>query len=120
MALTLNIAPITIEAERLALGRLPYTDDADTGDLAQVAVAWTALELLTRSEVAAVAPTLDTLVTVLQRTETTLARWVWETSPRTRGTALACWRLDNEYHVQSFLWTALYPIYGPALIDEHH
>jgi hypothetical protein len=59
-------------------------------------------------------------VRLLQNTQSAMKRWVWEESARRRSTDPARWLIDNEYHVQSFLWAVLYPIFGSDLRDEQY
>ena len=113
-------APPDAPSRALCLRRMVIGEPPAPGDLGQAAVAWCALEVLTQASVAALAPQIDTLVAVLQRTQTALRRWSWDVKPRTRNAPLAQWRLDNEYHVQGMLWAVLYPIYGGALRDEEY
>jgi hypothetical protein len=54
---------------------------------------------------------------VLEGVQRSLRRWTWESTPRTRRSAVARWRMENEYHVQNFLWALLAPLF-PDLNDE--
>lgn len=113
-------APPAADARELALAQLLFGEPPTPGDLARAAVAWCALDALTRASVAAIAPRVETVVEVLRATQTALRRWVWELKPRTKNAPLAQWRLDNEYHIQSVLWMVLYPLFGDALRDEEY
>jgi hypothetical protein len=64
--------------------------------------------------VADVAKTLNNLPTIFQR-------WTWEGKPRTSrpGASPTKWRIENEYHVQSLVYTVLKPIF-PALDEEKY
>lgn len=88
------------------------------GDLERAVVWLCALNLLVEQAAMAVVPSVSETVSILRRTQAALKRWVWEENPRRRGAASGRWLIDNEYHVQSFLWSVLYPILGDELQDE--
>jgi hypothetical protein len=46
-----------------------------------------------------------------------LRHWTWEEKARTPQSNVAKWEVENEYHVQNFLWAVLAPIF-PDLDDE--
>ena len=46
-----------------------------------------------------------------------LRRWAWDEAPRTKNSEVARWEIENEYHVQDFLWAILAPVF-PDLDDE--
>ncbi|MES1241019.1 MAG: hypothetical protein ABUT39_05310 [Acidobacteriota bacterium] len=59
------------------------------------------------------------LVTLLQRVPAGLARWTWESTPRTRGGTARQWHVDNEYQVQNLLWFLLSPIFPDLRAEEY-
>jgi hypothetical protein len=48
-----------------------------------------------------------------------MSHWTYEVKPRTKGSEIRKWDIDNEYHVQNLLWTILKPIF-PDLVDEEY
>jgi len=46
-----------------------------------------------------------------------MRRWSWDLKPRTKNSDTACWKIENEYHVQDLLWVVLAPVF-PDLDDE--
>jgi hypothetical protein len=59
----------------------------------------------------------EDLVRVLEGVKRSFRRWTWEDAPRTRRSAAARWEMENEYHVQNFLWAILAPLF-PDMNDE--
>ena len=59
------------------------------------------------------------LVQLLERVPARLRKWTWETAPRTSAGTARQWHIDNEYHVQNFLWLLLAPLF-PDLDDEQY
>ncbi len=47
-----------------------------------------------------------------------MKRWVWKEKSRRDAAKPSRWQIDDEYDVQSLLWTVLYPIYREQLVDE--
>lgn len=88
------------------------------GDLERTAVWLRTLDLLVDKTVEALTPSISDTVRILESTQHSFKRWVWDEKTRRRHADPAHWLIDNESHVQSFLWTVLYPIYGPDLVDE--
>lgn len=90
------------------------------GDLERAAVWLTALEVLVDQGVSALVPKVDDVVRILERTQSALRRWVWEERSARSPAAPARWLIDNEAHVQAFLWAALSPVFGSALRGEEY
>ncbi len=65
--------------------------------------------------------TPDDVAKLLHRVQSSFLRWVWEEKPRVKkaGAIPRQWHIDNEYHVQSILWTILSPIF-PDLKEEEY
>lgn len=66
-----------------------------------------------------VTPTRAQLLGLLARIEHSFLRWPWELEPRTRrkGASAQKWDIQNEYHVQSLLWSVTKPAF-PDLEEE--
>jgi hypothetical protein len=88
------------------------------GDIEQATVWLKAVDILVDESVEILTPAVSDIVRLLERTQHSFKRWVWETHSRRSQVDPACWLIDNEAHVQSFLWSVLYPIFGQALLDE--
>ena len=54
---------------------------------------------------------------VLEGVQRSLRRWTWDAAPKTPKSTAAHWQVENEYHVQNFLWAVLAPLF-PDLNDE--
>ena len=90
------------------------------GDLVRAAV-WTfALSALTYEAVAVLVPDVDEVVRRLEATQGGLKRWVWEAQSRRADAGPAQWLIDNEAHVQAYLWAMLYPMFRTQLLDEQY
>jgi len=61
--------------------------------------------------------TVEDTIVLLNGLNRSLRRWAWESEPRTPRSAVARWNVENEYHVQAWLWSVLAPIF-PDLDDE--
>ncbi len=59
------------------------------------------------------------LVKMLKSVESALKRWPWETKAKTKRSSQQQWDIQNEYHVQSLLWSLLRPVF-PDLQDEEY
>lgn len=88
------------------------------GDLEKAVVWFQAVDLLVQETITTLVPSTPQVVEILKNTQSSLKRWVWEESSRRKNSIPARWLIDNEYHVQSLLWTILYPIFGENLVDE--
>jgi hypothetical protein len=94
--------------------------NAHHGDVEKSALHLAALERLFDDAAATALPTVEALIRMLRDTQTSLKRWVWQSKAGRAGTEPARWLIDEERHVQSFLWTALYPIFRDDLRDEQY
>lgn len=65
--------------------------------------------------------TVGDLIELLEGLPHALRRWPWEDAPRTKSARSTAqrWDVQNEYHVQSLLWTILAPVF-PDLKDEEY
>lgn len=90
----------------------------EVGDLERSVVWLQALNLLAQQAVVSILPSVSDTAQLLRNTQTALKRWVWEGTSRRKNVSPARWLIDNEYHVQSFLWAVLYPIFREQLVDE--
>lgn len=88
------------------------------GDIEQATVWLKALDVVLDKSIEKLTLTVPDIVRLLMRTQHSFKRWVWETQSRRSRSDPACWLIDNEAHVQSFLWSVLYPIFGSELRDE--
>lgn len=61
----------------------------------------------------------EDLTSLLEAVPRALRRWVYESKPRTKQSRRAVWDIENEYHVQSLLWSILSPVF-PDLEDEEN
>lgn len=75
--------------------------------------------LLTSVAVDVACPSIEDLLTVLERVPHALRRWTWEVKPSVRGAVARQWNIENEYHVQNLLYALLYPLF-PDLRDEEN
>lgn len=64
-------------------------------------------------------PSMEDVSRILNHVPAAFRRWTWEHKARTRGAEARQWHIDNEYHVQSFLYFLLLPIF-PDLKDEDY
>jgi hypothetical protein len=62
-------------------------------------------------------PSRQDLISLMRNASRGLKRWTYETEPRTPKSAIARWDVENEYHVQNFLWAVLAPVF-PDVDDE--
>ncbi len=60
---------------------------------------------------------LTDLIKVLERIDTSLSHWTFETKQRVKAAPLEKWEINHEYHVQNLLWSVLKPVF-PDLVDE--
>jgi hypothetical protein len=63
--------------------------------------------------------TIDDLMRLLSRLESSFYRWTWETDKRTPDSEIERWDIQNEYHFQNFLWAVLKPVF-PDLKEEEY
>jgi hypothetical protein len=114
-------APLPDERTRQSLLQNLLGDRTpDVGDLEKASVWLRSLDLLVRHAAQSLATSASDVVRLLQNTQAAMKRWVWEEAGSRRNADPARWLIDNEYHVQSFLWAVLYPIFGSDLRDEQY
>ena len=90
------------------------------GELDRASVWIVALHVLVGEAAVGLVPGIDAVVGVLRATQAGFKRWVWEDKPRRRGIAPARWLIDEEAHVQAYLWAVLHPFFGGQLLDEQY
>jgi hypothetical protein len=62
---------------------------------------------------------VEDVARILKALDRSFYRWTWEEKPRTsrKGVQARKWHIENEYHLQNFLWTVLAPLF-PDLKEE--
>jgi len=90
------------------------------GELERAAVWLGALVALVGEAATALVPDVNEVVRMLLATQGALKRWVWEAESARAKVDPARWLIDNEAHVQAFLWAILYPIFSIHLRDEQY
>jgi hypothetical protein len=115
-----GLAAITAEQEGGALETIMSMTFRGHGP-ERAATQIVALRWLLRSSPSALPrrATAPDVVEILEGVRRSLRRWTWEQKPRTRGSGVVRWAIDNEYHVQDLLWVVLAPIF-PDLEDEEN
>jgi hypothetical protein len=113
-----NSAYPSQQARNILLKNLLVESAPPCGDLERAAVWLKTLDLLIDETVETLTPSISDTVRVLKSTQHSFKRWVWDEKTRRGHVDPAHWLVDNERHVQSFLWAVLYPIYGSDLVDE--
>jgi REase_DpnII-MboI len=114
-----RIPPIE-RSDREALARLLLTSRDIPNEPEEAAIWLRCLDLMTDEASASLVPSVSDTARILANIQHGLKRWVWREKARRRNTLPSRWQIDDEYDVQSLLWTVLYPIYGPALVDEQY
>ncbi|MEI9921119.1 MAG: hypothetical protein WDO14_20335 [Bacteroidota bacterium] len=94
------------------------TEDSDP---AIAACRLTALNYLTIAlpRISITSPTVQQLIEFLNKIPSGLKRWPWEDKPKTRTGSIQKWDIQNEYHVQSLVYSLLAPIF-PDIEDEFY
>jgi len=112
-------SPMPDRTIQQAVMRVLLMDPApEVGDLERSVIWLMALDLLAQQAVLSLVPSISDTARLLYSTQSAFKRWVWEENARRKSASPARWLIDNEYHVQSFLWAVLYPIFGEQLCDE--
>ena len=62
---------------------------------------------------------LSDILSFLENIPAGLKRWTWEEKGRTKGATPRNWHIDNEYHVQNFLYVLLAPMFE-GISDEEN
>jgi len=117
-ALFIDASAFAMEERSDLLEHLLVDPAPGRGDLDRCAVWYQALHLLLAHAVRDALPTVNHVVEFLRRTQASFARWVWESKATRAGVMPARWLIDNEPHVQAFLWSVLRPALGDDLVDE--
>jgi hypothetical protein len=76
------------------------------------------LDLVINDTCASLTHTISDTSRVLMSIQHALKRWSYEEKAHRHGIAPIRWIIDDEYDVQSLLWSILYPIYREMLVDE--
>jgi len=108
------------QLRKILLKKLLTDPVPSQGDIDRVFVWFKALDVLIDQSVEAITPTTSDIVRLLRRTQHSFKRWVYETSTRRGQINPVRWIIDNEAHVQSFLWSVLYPVFGQDVADEKY
>jgi len=108
------------QARNSLLKNILYSSLPDWGGIEQTTVWLKALDVLVDESVEALTPDTSDVVRLLTRTQHSFKRWVWDINSRRTQAGPAHWLIDTEAHVQSFLWSVLYPVFGPDLVDEKY
>jgi len=95
---------------------MPHADGV-ARDSVRLAVFEFALARLAHVSVGAAG--VDDLKTILLNAGRALKLWRYEDRPRTANSAIARWDIENEYHVQAFLWTILAPVFADLEDEEN-
>lgn len=61
----------------------------------------------------------DDVTQLLKGVESGLKRWVFEDKPKTKKCTTQKWDIQNEYHVQSLLWSLLRPLFSDLKDEEY-
>lgn len=112
-----NIEP-AIYASAFSSAKLPAVE----GDLFTAAVRLAALDWIQgQTGISVERPGAEQVRKVLEGTQSSLYRWVWEDKPKTskRGAEARKWYIEHEYHFQSLLYAILRPIF-PDLKEEEY
>ncbi len=108
------------DERREILAALLSSELPPDGELERSAVWLVALRLLIQKMATDLVPDYNTLVEALRATQSALRRWVWDEKPNRQDISPARWLIDDESHVQSFLWAILEPRFGDQLYDEQY
>ncbi len=97
--------------------RMDPHDDGAPRDAVRLAVF--NLILARQAHVAIGGAGISDLTTLLQNAGRSLKLWQYEDRGRTPRSAPGRWEIENEYHVQAFLWTMLAPVFGDLEDEEN-
>lgn len=62
---------------------------------------------------------IEDISELLKNVEPALKRWPFEEKAKTKNSTIQKWDIQNEYHVQSFLWALLRPIFSDLQDEEY-
>lgn len=106
------------QVETLTLMKRGFENDVSSCCVALRLTAFNSIQRLIPST-SLIKPSVEDVVRVLNRVPAAFRRWTWENKPKTRSGEARKWYIDNEYHVQNFLYFLLLPIF-PDLKDEDY
>ncbi|SCX03986.1 hypothetical protein DSM25559_0378 [Agrobacterium rosae] len=112
-----NISDTDVQAAWQASAQMFPHMDGVARDAVRLAVFEFALARIAHVSVGAAG--VEDLKALLLNSGRALKLWRFEEKPRTANSAIARWDVENEYHVQSFLWAILAPVF-PDLEDEEN
>jgi hypothetical protein len=112
--------PVLEPQDRITLSRHLLTHHAIPHEPEEACIWLRCLELLADEAVTNFVPTASDVARLLRNVQHGLKRWVWREKARRDKTQPSRWQIDDEYDVQSLLWTVLYPIFGAELVDEQY
>lgn len=115
-----TVTPIQVGHRRILMEALLSTPMPADGDMERAAIWLAALRHLVRRISTALVPTYESLAETLKAAQSALRRWVWDSKPNRQGIGPARWLIDDESHVQAFLWAILEPRFGDDLVDEQY
>lgn len=115
-----SVPPLANDERVRLLARVVSEPAPGPGDLERASAWLVALDSLVSEAASGAVPTTRDVVRLLNRTQGAMKRWVWEEKPRRSATAPARWLIDNEYHVQDFLYAVLYPLFGAEVLEEQY
>lgn len=108
------------DERREILAALLSSELPPDGELERSAVWLVTFRVLVQKMATDLVPDYNTLVEALKATQSALRRWVWDEKPNRQDISPARWLIDDESHVQSFLWAILEPRFGDQLYDEQY
>lgn len=114
------VAPPDPELRSVLMEALLVEPAPSIGDVELAAVWLAALGTLTRGAAVSLTASTGEVVRLLEATQSALKRWVWEEKTRRKQRMPVRWLIDDESHVQSFLWATLYPVFGADVRDEQY
>jgi len=115
-----TVPPIAAERRQVLMAALLSSPSPAQGELERAAIWLAALDLLVRRMSSELVPDYNSLVAMLEATQSAFRRWVWDARPNRSGIGPARWLIDSEAHVQAFLWAILEPRFGDGLVDEQY
>ena len=92
--------------------------DPSPDDSERSATWFRCLELVINDACTSFTHTVSDSSRVLLSIQHALKRWPYEEKAHRQGIMPIRWIIDDEYDVQSLLWSILYPIYREMLVDE--
>ena len=112
-----NLESGDIEAAWVLASRLQPHDEGTARDAARLAVFDHVLAR--QGQVAIGAAGVSDLIDLLRNAGRSLKLWQYEEKGRTARSLPGRWEIDNEYHVQAFLWLILAPVFSDLEDEEN-